>query len=406
MKSGICIPMKIVRIIARLNVGGPARHVVWLTKAFSTDGSESVLVAGTVPAGEEDMGYFAEINGVSPVFIPEMSRELSPKDAISLWKVFRLLVRERPDIVHTHTAKAGTVGRIAGFLYRWLLWRDVRIVHTFHGHVFHSYYGRLKTRVFLAIEKTLARTATDRIIVISERQRSEICDEFGVGDPSKFAVVPLGLDLEAFSAPVADRDAIRAEFGAATDDLVVGFVGRLTEIKNIPMLLEAAAAIPPDLKMKFVIIGDGHLRPELETLAAKLEAQDRVKFAGNRNDSDRFYFALDAVALTSRNEGTPLTLIEAMACGRPFVATNVGGVTDLAGDVIEPLDGFEVRERGLTVASGDVEGFANALRFLLAERGRLDEIGLNGRAFVESKYSRERLVSDIRRLYRDLLADR
>lgn len=398
--------MKIVRIIARLNVGGPARHVVWLTKAFSTGGAESVLVAGTVPEGEEDMGYFAGINGVTPVFIPEMSRELSPKDAVSLWKVFRLLVRERPDIIHTHTAKAGTVGRVAGFLYRWLLWRDVRIVHTFHGHVFHSYYGRFKTRMFLAIERTLARFATDRVVVISERQRAEICDEFHVGRPSKFAVVPLGLDLAAFSDPGTERDALRSEIGASPDDLVVGFVGRLTEIKNIPMLLEAASKIPPELKIKFVVIGDGHLRPDLETLAAKLGAEDRIRFAGNRNDSDRFYFALDAVALTSLNEGTPLTLIEAMACGRSFVATKVGGVTDLAGETNEPGDGFEVRERGLTVASGDVAGLVNALQFLHSNRDRLAELGLNGRAFVESNYSRDRLVSDIRSLYRDLLADR
>src|SRR6266852_7305192 len=170
--------MKIVRIIARLNVGGPAKHVVWLTEGLRNIGYESVLVAGTVPAGEDDMGYFAENSGVKPVFVPEMSREISVKDLLTVWKLYRLLCRERPDIVHTHTAKAGTVGRIAGLLYR-LVSRpsqQCRFVHTYHGHVFHSYYGKWKTRLFLAIERTLARLNTDRIIVLGEQQLREIRD--------------------------------------------------------------------------------------------------------------------------------------------------------------------------------------------------------------------------------------
>ena len=163
--------MKILRIIARLNVGGPARHVVWLTKALNNGEFESTLVAGTVPDGEEDMSYFASENGVEPIYIRELSRELSVGDVFSFLKIYREIRRQQPDIVHTHTAKAGTVGRAAAFLYRWLGWRTligkprgVKVVHTFHGHVFHSYYGKVKTRVFLAIERGLARVATDRII--------------------------------------------------------------------------------------------------------------------------------------------------------------------------------------------------------------------------------------------------
>src|SRR5829696_4270524 len=165
--------MKIVRIIARLNVGGPARHVVWLTKNLQGQEFQSVLLTGTVPDGEEDMSYFAAENGVAPVFIPEMSRELSAKDIISLWKIFRLLMREKPDIIHTHTAKAGTIGRVAGFFYRWFLWKNLKMIHTYHGHVFHSYYGRRKTSLFLFIERVLA-LFTDRIIAISNQQKAEI----------------------------------------------------------------------------------------------------------------------------------------------------------------------------------------------------------------------------------------
>src|SRR5215208_5266393 len=168
--------MKVVRIIARLNVGGPARHVAWLEAGLRGRGVESLLVAGVVPPGEDDMGYFAESLGVRPHVIPEMSREVSPKDLVTVWKLYRLLRRERPDVVHTHTAKAGTVGRAAGMLYRWLtpsaLWgrpRRCRLVHTYHGHIFHSYYGALKTTLFLAIERALAKI-TDRIVVLSPRQ--------------------------------------------------------------------------------------------------------------------------------------------------------------------------------------------------------------------------------------------
>jgi len=159
---------KIVRIIARLNVGGPAKHVVWLTDGLK-DTHETLLVAGTVPSGEGDMSYFAEQLQVVPHIIPEMSREISLQDVVTIWKLYRLFLREQPDVVHTHTAKAGTVGRVAGFIYRWLTLgsvigrpRKCKFVHTYHGHIFHSYYGNLKTRVFISIEKLLA--ALNRLV--------------------------------------------------------------------------------------------------------------------------------------------------------------------------------------------------------------------------------------------------
>ena len=161
--------MKVLRIIARLNVGGPARHVVWLTAGMKQDGYETILVSGVVPPGEDDMSYVAAQAGVEPLVLAEMSREISPRDAITVWKIFRLMLREKPNLVHTHTAKAGTVGRMAGFMYRWLTPgallgrpRPCRFVHTYHGHVFHSYYGSTKTRLFLTIERMLARLVPDK----------------------------------------------------------------------------------------------------------------------------------------------------------------------------------------------------------------------------------------------------
>src|SRR5687768_15890641 len=269
--------MKILRIIARLNVGGPARHVVWLTDGLRANGYDTTLVTGVVPPGEDDMTYFAQSAGVTPHVIPQMSREISLRDALASWKIFRLMLRERPDLVHTHTAKAGTVGRVAGLLYRWLTPaaligkpRACRFVHTYHGHVFHSYYGPAKTRLFLTIERALARLVTDRIIVVSEQQRREINEDFKVGTPEQYAVVPLGLDLSLFSDWQAKRSRVRQVLGA-DDELLVGIVGRLTEIKNHSMFLRAAARAKELYRsagnqrtMRFVIIGDGNLRGTLE----------------------------------------------------------------------------------------------------------------------------------------------
>lgn len=404
--------MKILRIIARLNVGGPARHVVWLTNGLNDDEFQSLLVAGTVPPGEEDMSYFAAENRVSPVFITELSRELSPKDIVSLWKVYRLMREFSPDVVHTHTAKAGTIGRSAAFLYRWLTWRTLigrprklKVVHTFHGHVFHSYYGAAKTRIFLTIERMLARFGTDRIITISRQQFHEINEDFGVGRAKQFSIIPLGIDLSQFDVDATSRAVMRDEIGAADGEIVIGFVGRLTAIKNIPMLLEAAAEItkdPTSPKMRFVIIGDGELRGELESTTKDLGIERTVTFLGNRTDVSALLPGMDIIALTSANEGTPLSLIEAMAAGVPFVSTAVGGVVDLAGEKLEGRDGYDVCERGITTIPGSSTAFANALIHLASDEKLRMDLAREGREFVVANYSTERLVSDIKRLYREL----
>lgn len=399
---------RIVRIIARLNVGGPAKHVVWLTSGLAEAGYRSLLVAGTVPEGEEDMSYFAEQTGVTPVYIPEMSREISLKDAITTWKLFRLLLREKPDIVHTHTAKAGTVGRVAGFFYRWLTPgvllgrpRACKFVHTYHGHVFHSYYGRLKTGVFLMVERSLARLVTDKILVVSEQQKAEINQVFRVGRRDQFRVVRLGLDLGIFANHESRRKKFRDELGVDDETVLVGIVGRLTEIKNHEMFLETVARVDLE-KVKFVIIGDGSLREALEQQAKALGVEGKVIFAGGRKDPEYFYPALDICALTSRNEGTPLTLIEAMANARPVIATSVGGVVDLLGNVVEE-DQFNVCERGISVRPYDVDAFAAALGHLIEDKSLRENLGRRGYEFVDQNYRKERLLEDIKDLYGQLL---
>ena len=408
--------MKILRVIARLNVGGPARHVVWLTEGLKSLGHETVLVTGVVPPGEDDMNYFAEAAGIKPITIREMSREISPKDLLAAWKIYRLMLRARPDIVHTHTAKAGAVGRLAGWMYCWLTpsavlgrHRQCRFVHTFHGHVFHSYYGPAKTKMFLTIERLLART-TDRIVVVSEQQRREINERFRVGRREQFEVIPLGLDLDAFTNWRSRRSPARAKMEATDSDILIGIVGRLTDVKNHDLFLRAAVRLRElvsaeklSTRVRFVIVGDGRLRASLEAKARELRLND-VTFLGTRNDPENFYPALDIVALTSVNEGTPLTLIEAMANERPVIATAVGGVIDLLGPAISDRDGYAICERGISVQSGDVESFARGLLRLLTDEPLRASVSAAGKAFASANYGKARLIRDISSLYERLLA--
>lgn len=367
------------------------------------------------------MGYFATEMGVEPIIVPEMSREVSPQDALTIWKLYKLLLRERPDIVHTHTAKAGTVGRIAGLLYRWLTPavllgrpRQCRFVHTYHGHIFHSYYGQMKTRLILMIERTLARIGTDRIVVISKQQRQEIHERFGVGRAHQFAVVHLGLDTRPFADWQKRGHELRSQLGLQQNDILVGIVGRLTEVKNHQLFLEAAARWQQTYSQKlsgasvhFAVIGDGHLKNVLAEQAESLGLTESVTFLGNRRDLENVYPGLDIVALTSRNEGTPLTLIEAMANARPVISTAVGGVIDLLGDAISTgrEASFVVRERGISVSSGDALAFAEGLDHLVSDVTLRREIGQRGLQFIAANYSRERLLDDVRTLYADLLKD-
>lgn len=371
---------KVARIIARLNVGGPARHVTWLSEAMRGGEFETALVTGVVPPGEDDMSQFAIERGVTPIVIPEMSREISPRDILTIWKLFRFFRRYRPDIVHTHTAKAGAAGRAAGFLYRLLTRRRVKFVHTFHGHIFHSYYGRWKTRMFLLIERTLARM-TDAIIVLSEQQRREIHETFGVGKREQFHIIPLGIDFDdlGHAAP-------------PSHETIVAIVGRLAPIKNHDMFLRVAERLRDT---HFVIYGDGPERVRLRHL-------ENVTLAGTRPAAE-IYSSIHIAALTSLNEGTPLSLIEAMAAGIPVISTAVGGVVDLLGDVVETnAGGYEVRQRGITAKSNDDAGFANGLRRLLTDDSLRTRLAHQAREYARATYSKERLIADIIALYRTI----
>jgi glycosyltransferase involved in cell wall biosynthesis len=403
-------PIRVVRIIDRLNIGGPAKHVTWLSAGLNAEEFQTTLVTGVVPQSEGDMSYFAKEAGVEPLVIKEMSRELGLRDLLVIIKLLKLLFALKPQIIHTHKAKAGAAGRVAAFVYKWLtpsaLWlrpRPCKIVHTFHGHIFHSYYGALKTRIFVLIESLLGRFSTDKIITISQQQRTEIAEILGMEQGDRFQVIPLGIDFDEIAAP---RGSLRKEYAIADDQLLIGIVGRLCEVKNQAMFLQAAARLAETeqgSRARFVIIGDGHLREELGEQANQLGIGDKVIFTGFRKDVAALYADLDIVALTSLNEGTPLTLIEAMNCGRAVCATEVGGVVDLMGALESASEDFSIWQNGLTVASKDAEKFACALQFLMAQAEVRHRMGQRGQAFVQAKLSKQRLIGDIENLYHQLL---
>jgi glycosyltransferase involved in cell wall biosynthesis len=399
--------LKVVRVIDRLIYGGPTRNVVFLTEGLAKRGFDCELIAGVPADGEGDMTFWANENGVRPIKIEQMSRELGLKDALVIWKLFRLFRKLRPDIIHTHKSKAGATGRVAALFYKWitpslfrLQPRKLRILHTFHGHIFHSYYGKFKTRVFVSLERVLARS-TDCIVTVSEQQTEEIRDDFGVGKKTMFRVVPLGMEFgESLPNP-----AFRRENGIEKDDFLFAAAGRLCEVKNFSLMIQAlahAVKANPEFKAKLALVGDGHLRAELEKCARDLGVERDVIFTGFRSDVDAIYPALDLAALSSLNEGTPLTLIEAMSHGRPVLTTEVGGYADILGNVIQLSNGFTIWDHGVSVPSGDVEAYARALVFLAREPLLREQMGKRARVYARRQFSRERLISDMADLYCEL----
>lgn len=403
-------PVRVLRVITRLNAGGPARHVVWLSSGLRDRGYGTLLVAGHPAPGESDLSAFASERGVPVRTLPDISREISPReDAAALRSLLRIIEEFDPHVVHTHTSKAGLLGRAAARLANARRSRDrrIRIVHTFHGNVLSGYFSSLKSAFFRGLERELARFASDALVVLSPQQRSEIVERFRIAPPGKVHVVPLALDLGAFDR-LPPRGAFRRELGIPEGSFLVGIVGRIAPVKNHELFLRAAARHHrtfPDTA--FVVVGDGEGLEGLRRIAWETGLVEAVRFAGLRTDLPQIYSDLDAVALTSRNEGTPLSLIEAMASGRPVVATAVGGVEDLLTREWEGGLGahrfFESpAPRGLLVPSGDEDGFAAALERLARDAELRRTLGEAGRTYALRLHGLPRLLEDVDRLYRTL----
>jgi glycosyltransferase involved in cell wall biosynthesis len=382
--------IRVLRIIARLNVGGPAIHATLLTTRLHPSIYESTLVSGTEDAAE---GNYLALHGrtLDIVSLPELGREIRGlQDLTALRKLMAIIRRTRPHIVHTHTAKAGTLGRLAAILCRVPI-----VVHTYHGHVLSGYFSPAKTRVFTAIERGLA-LGTTRLLAVTDRVRADLLAK-GIGHPARFQVVPLGFDLDGLERAPARRGELRAELGIGDAPALVGIVARLVPIKAHEVFFDAAVRIAARVpEARFVVVGDGERRAELEAMVTASGLAPRVHFLGWRGDLDRIYADLDVVVLTSKNEGSPVALIEAMAAGRPVVSTAVGGVPDIV----------QSEGNGLLAPDGDAGAIADAVVRLLGDRALGERLGAAGKRGVLSRFAASRLIDDVHALYQELLRER
>lgn len=392
---------RILRIANRFNLGGPTFNVAYLTK-YLPDQYETLLIGGDKEENEASSSHILADLGIEPIIIPEMKREISLGVDMAAYRAIEKIIDDfKPDIVHTHASKPGAIGRLAAHNRKVPV-----IVHTFHGHYFHSYFGSLKTNMFKQIERSLAKR-TSKIIAISDIQKHELSIEHKIAPPEKFEVIPLGFDLDRFRTDTdRKRKEFRNEFKVKDDEIAVGIIGRLVDVKDHRYFLRLARHVFDNTtkKVRFFIVGDGEMRQELEDFCKEMSiefnaypdyapANAKMTFCSWRTDIDRINAGLDIVVLTSKNEGTPVSLIEAQASGTPVVSTNVGGVENVVEHGIT----------GLLANASDELKMAENLMSLIESDALRNEMAGNGWRHVGERFHYSRLVSDMDELYRRLL---
>lgn len=368
------------------------------------DEFETLLIAGMKDETEASSDFIVENLGLNPHYVKHMYRSLHPlKDNKSVNEIRKIIREFKPDIVHTHASKSGAVGR----------WAAIRegvpvIVHTFHGHIFHSYFSSLSTRIFLEIERFLAKRST-KIIAISELQKKELSGDFKICPPEKMEVITLGFDLHRFQEnTTAKRKEFREKYQIKDDEVAIGIIGRLVPVKNHAFFLEAIKKLSEMTAhpYKVLIIGDGELRQEIEEKAKLLNLDytterdtvhdKKLIFTSWIKEADVATSGLDIIALTSLNEGTPVSLIEASAAGKPIVSTNVGGILDV---VEEGINAYIVEKE-------DIAGFAGKLKILVEDANLRKKMGVEGIQIAFGKFSYTRLVEQMKDLYNRLLKEK
>ncbi len=391
---------KVLRIINRLNLGGPTYNAAYLSKHLSSD-YETMLLAGMKDDTEASSEFIVKEMGIEPQYIADMHRSINPlNDIKAFFEIIKIIREFKPDIVHTHAAKSGALGRVAAYITGVPV-----IVHTFHGHVFHSYFSPVKTKIFILIERFLTAIST-KIIAISDLQKKELTQDFKICKPEKMAVIPLGFDLQKFAENQPEkRKQFRSDYNIADNEIAVGLVGRLVPVKNHRLFLDAINEVrnKTSKKVRFFIVGDGEERTNIENYADEL----KIDFTGSdfRSEKQLLTFTswiknvdyvnagLDIITLTSFNEGTPVSVIEAQASNKPVVSTMVGGIKDV---VIE-------NETALLSDSGDINSFANNLLKLIEDDDLRNNFGKKGSSHIMEKYSFKRLAKDMETLYNSLL---
>ena len=391
---------RVLRILNRLIIGGPSKNAIYLSRYMQPD-FDTLLVIGGKEDHEQDADFLATTNNIDPTCIPEMKRSISPYNDWAAYNKLKKLIKEfKPDIVHTHAAKSGALGRLAAKHSNVPV-----IVHTFHGHIFHSYFNSVKTNFFIRTERYLAGLS-DAIVAISDVQKKELSGDFKIAAEHKFSVIPLGLDLDNFIINQEEkRNKFRTEFGLGDDIVAIGIIGRLVPIKNHSLFIKGLKYVLDNtsVKIKAFIIGDGESRMAIEQMANDIGIKytkqtdathpHSLIFTSWRTDIDTIFAGLDVIALTSLNEGTPVSLIEAQAAGKPIVSTRVGGIADV---VLE-------NKTALLSEITDEKTFSNNLLHLVNDAELRKKFSSAGKDHVVSKFSYHRLVNDMSGLYNDLL---
>ena len=394
---------KILRILNRMAVGGPVLNATYLTKYLSPE-FETLLVVGAKEDHEKSASFIAKQLDVDVVTVPEMKRSVNVVNDFHAFQSIRKLIRDfQPDVVHTHASKPGVLGRLAASVEG-----VPAIVHTFHGHTFNSYFNSVASQFYINTERFLARK-TNAIVAISDTQKKELVEDFRIAPEDKFRMIQLGLDLDKFTTDqVEKREAFRAEFGMAEDEIAIGIIGRLVPVKNHSLFLKALSYVLSNTtkRVKAFIVGDGESRSGLEATAKELgipfsahtdsSHPHPLVFTSWRSDVDVINAGLDIIALTSLNEGTPVSLIEAQAANKPIVSTRVGGI----GDIVK---------EGQTALLADVDdhdGFCQHLLNLVQDDNLRAELGSNSNYYVMHRFSYQRLVKDMSNLYYELLSEK
>jgi len=389
---------KVLRIINRLNLGGPTYNAAYLSKYLDPE-YETLLVAGMKDETEASSEFIVEKLGLKPVYIKNMHRALNPlNDRKAYLEIVKIIREFKPDIVHTHAAKSGALGRLAAINEGVPV-----IVHTFHGHVFHSYFNPLKTKIFLFIERYLSKKSS-KTIAISNKQLEELSNDFKINTRENFSVIPLGFDLARFSENKEEkRNFFRLKYGLNEDEIAIGIIGRLVPVKNHSFFLQAIKLVKKQTsqKVKAVIIGDGELKEaifaEAKALGLHISSKNTentdIIFTSWIKDIDSALPGLDIVALTSLNEGTPVSLIEAQAAGVPIVSTRVGGIEDVVDE----------NKTALLSDKTNVTKFSKNLITLIENQTLRKQFSEKGLKVVEEKFSYKRLVNDMKLLYNELI---
>ena len=390
---------RVLRIINRFNLGGPAYNVAYFTKYLAPE-YETLLIGGEKEPDEDSSLFIFHDMGLEPLVIQEMSRSVNfLQDIKAYYRIKKIIKEFKPDIVHTHAAKAGALGRLAAHSCKVPV-----VVHTFHGHVFHSYFGKLKTNIYKNVERFLTGKSS-AIIAISERQKLELCTEHKVAPLQKTTVIPLGFDLTKFSENQTEkRKAFREKYQIENNEICIVIIGRLAPVKNHPLFFKAIQYVKNNStkKIRAVVVGDGNLRNDLEKLCNNLgldycyypsePKKATVIFTSWIQDVSYPLAGSDIVCLTSFNEGTPVSLIEAQAASKAIVTTKVGGIENSVNN-----------EAAFLIEISDEKSFSDKLLLLCNDEKLRENMAQKGKDFVFRQFHFTRLIADMKQLYTSLL---